>query len=548
MAAIEPTHLLSNGRYAVALRANGAGCEPLGQPGHHALARRRAARRATAGSSTCAGTASRAPVSLTQHPAPDPRGALPLQLPRRPGRLRRDLARARGDDDGLGQPGGRHRVPPRRPAQLRRAHARPRAAVVVRGHARRPARRRGASGVLEPVRAAPSGRPHHQALVFERKPRLATDKGLRRRALPRRGRAGRRRGPDPGRPPALARPQPRREPSARRLRRAAGRRPKAARARPSTPASIRSRAFAVRLQIAPQRQGAAHLLHRRRRRPGDAARGDRQVPPGRQHRARLADVGDADRHPPARDADQRRELRRHPDADHGAARCRSRAPTCAPAARPADVCDRRLLWRFGISGDRPIVLVSAGVAQGLGLLRSLAQALRLWSWGGVACDLVVVNHEPASYLMALSRSIAALQGSARGRDRGAAGQRRHRLPPAPVERPARRRDLDAARAGARAPQRRRPAARAPRAGARRAARARVPGAPGRLGASLLGGEHAAPRRRRRAPGRRLRGRRRRVPLRRQRAVAAGAALGQRPRQPAASAPRSARPAAATAGR
>ena len=78
-------------------------------------------------------------------------------------------------------------------------------------------------------------------------------------------------------------------------------------------------------------------------------------------------------------------------------------------AAAMEVCDRRLLWRFGISGDRPIVLVSAGVAQGFGLLRSLAQALRLWSWGGVACDLVVVNHEPASYLMALARQIGSLR-------------------------------------------------------------------------------------------------------------------------------------------
>ncbi|MEO6363468.1 MAG: hypothetical protein ABIO71_09590 [Caldimonas sp.] len=75
----------------------------------------------------------------------------------------------------------------------------------------------------------------------------------------------------------------------------------------------------------------------------------------------------------------------------------------------SEVCDKRLLWRFGISGDRPIVLVSAGVAEGAGLLRALAQALRLWSWGGLACDLVVVNYEPASYLMALNRSIAALR-------------------------------------------------------------------------------------------------------------------------------------------
>ena len=79
------------------------------------------------------------------------------------------------------------------------------------------------------------------------------------------------------------------------------------------------------------------------------------------------------------------------------------------AGAAIEVCDRRLLWRFGISGDRPLVLVSAGVTQGLGLLRSLAQALRLWSWGGVGCDLVVMNSEPASYLMALQREILALR-------------------------------------------------------------------------------------------------------------------------------------------
>lgn len=83
-----------------------------------------------------------------------------------------------------------------------------------------------------------------------------------------------------------------------------------------------------------------------------------------------------------------------------------------PAAAEAGggrVCDRRLLWRFGISGDRPILLVSTGVMQGLGLLRSLSQALRLWAWGGVACDLVVVNAEAASYQMALQREIMALR-------------------------------------------------------------------------------------------------------------------------------------------
>jgi cyclic beta-1,2-glucan synthetase len=72
-------------------------------------------------------------------------------------------------------------------------------------------------------------------------------------------------------------------------------------------------------------------------------------------------------------------------------------------------CDQRLLWRFGLSGERPIVLVFVGVTQGISLLRALTQALRIWSWGGVACDLVVINSEPASYLMEVSREIAILR-------------------------------------------------------------------------------------------------------------------------------------------
>ena len=71
--------------------------------------------------------------------------------------------------------------------------------------------------------------------------------------------------------------------------------------------------------------------------------------------------------------------------------------------------DRRLLWRFGLSGERPLVLVAASGMQGLGLLRSLSQALSLWQWGGLACDLVVVNAEAASYEMPLQRALATLR-------------------------------------------------------------------------------------------------------------------------------------------
>ena len=79
--------------------------------------------------------------------------------------------------------------------------------------------------------------------------------------------------------------------------------------------------------------------------------------------------------------------------------------------RPAThrVCDRRVLWQLGISGDRPIVLVMAGSRQGLGLLRTLAQALREWAHGGVACDLVVLSSEHHSYHMPLHRELSLLR-------------------------------------------------------------------------------------------------------------------------------------------
>ncbi|MEP6872903.1 MAG: glucoamylase family protein [Burkholderiales bacterium] len=86
-----------------------------------------------------------------------------------------------------------------------------------------------------------------------------------------------------------------------------------------------------------------------------------------------------------------------------------------------ETCDRRSLWRLGISGDQPIVLVSAGASQGMGLLRSLVQALRLWSWAGIGCDLVVVNAEPSSYLMPFQRDVTGLREQFDAQNAGRAG-------------------------------------------------------------------------------------------------------------------------------
>ncbi|MET0208300.1 MAG: glucoamylase family protein, partial [Burkholderiaceae bacterium] len=71
--------------------------------------------------------------------------------------------------------------------------------------------------------------------------------------------------------------------------------------------------------------------------------------------------------------------------------------------------DLRQIWRFGISGDKPIVLVHIHSGTGMGLINTLMRAQPWWGFGGVACDLVVLNAEPGSYLMPLQREIEALR-------------------------------------------------------------------------------------------------------------------------------------------
>ncbi|WP_068173498.1 GH36-type glycosyl hydrolase domain-containing protein [Hydrogenophaga taeniospiralis] len=83
-------------------------------------------------------------------------------------------------------------------------------------------------------------------------------------------------------------------------------------------------------------------------------------------------------------------------------------PHPGPANAPPQRSDRRLLWPLGLSGERPLLLVHAGASQGLGLLRVLALVLREWSRAGVACDLVVLSHEAHSYHMPLQRELTLL--------------------------------------------------------------------------------------------------------------------------------------------
>ena len=81
--------------------------------------------------------------------------------------------------------------------------------------------------------------------------------------------------------------------------------------------------------------------------------------------------------------------------------------TCARPASQTGAIDQRQLWRFGISGDKPIFLVRIHASEGLGLVQSLLRAQPWWSFGGLATDVVVINSEANSYLSPLQREILA---------------------------------------------------------------------------------------------------------------------------------------------
>jgi cyclic beta-1,2-glucan synthetase len=87
---------------------------------------------------------------------------------------------------------------------------------------------------------------------------------------------------------------------------------------------------------------------------------------------------------------------------------KANAPSVPPDSTASAHSDRRQLWPLGISGDRPLLLVHAGSSQGLGLLGVLALVLREWTRAGVPCDVVVLSREMHSYEMPLQRELTLL--------------------------------------------------------------------------------------------------------------------------------------------
>jgi cyclic beta-1,2-glucan synthetase len=60
--------------------------------------------------------------------------------------------------------------------------------------------------------------------------------------------------------------------------------------------------------------------------------------------------------------------------------------------------DQSGLWKFGISGDLPIVMVRVKDGDELGLLRQVVAAHNFWRVNGLAVDLIVMNEHPEGYL------------------------------------------------------------------------------------------------------------------------------------------------------
>jgi len=84
-----------------------------------------------------------------------------------------------------------------------------------------------------------------------------------------------------------------------------------------------------------------------------------------------------------------------------------------PGFRPAQsaVEENRLgqqaLWALGISGDWPILLAAIESGIGMPSVRQLLRTHHYWRLKGIACDLVILNMHPATYMQELSDELLA---------------------------------------------------------------------------------------------------------------------------------------------
>jgi cyclic beta-1,2-glucan synthetase len=115
---------------------------------------------------------------------------------------------------------------------------------------------------------------------------------------------------------------------------------------------------------------------------------------------------------------QSQEVLRHLNADEADAQIFGRLANSVVygnalrRAAPAIIARNRLgqsgLWRFGISGDLPIVLLHIGDLSRIDLVRQTLQAHAYWRIKGLAADLVIVNEDFSGYRAVLQDRILGL--------------------------------------------------------------------------------------------------------------------------------------------
>ena len=76
------------------------------------------------------------------------------------------------------------------------------------------------------------------------------------------------------------------------------------------------------------------------------------------------------------------------------------------------------LWRFGISGDRPVVLARIDDVDDRGLLRQLLTAHEYWNLKGLAVDLVLLNDQAVTYAPGVQEHLQTLVRDAQSRASG----------------------------------------------------------------------------------------------------------------------------------
>jgi cyclic beta-1,2-glucan synthetase len=84
------------------------------------------------------------------------------------------------------------------------------------------------------------------------------------------------------------------------------------------------------------------------------------------------------------------------------------AQTLARPQKSMAPIDRRSLWRFGLSGERPLLLVRVPESDGLLMADGVARAAPLWARAGLAVDVVLLDTEPSSYLQPVSDGLTRL--------------------------------------------------------------------------------------------------------------------------------------------